>query len=201
VAADAEHYAYHRPDGRTLRIIDGDITEQDVDAIVNAANEMLAHGGGVAGAIARKGGPEITSESRRWVEEHGRVPTGSAAITGGSALKARYVIHTVGPVWQGGSRDEERLLASAVRSALKLADERGLASIALPAISTGIFGYPIELAVPTILTAVRGYLDKRPGSSLRDICICDRNKATVTLFAEEASRLEEGAGPGSAGRS
>src|SRR5437870_12571648 len=142
-----------RPDGRSLRIIEGDITDQEVDAIVNAANEMLAHGGGVAGAIARKGGPEITSESRRWVEEHGRVPTGSAAITGGSALKARYVIHTVGPVWQGGSRYEERLLASADRSALKLADERGLASIALPAISTGMFGYPSEPTGPDTVTA------------------------------------------------
>ena len=197
MAADAEHYAYHRPDGRSLRIIDGDITEQDVDAIVNAANEMLAHGGGVAGAIAAKGGPEITSESRRWVEEHGRVPTGSAAITGGSALKARYVIHTVGPVWQGGSRDEERLLASAVRSALKLADERGLASISLPAISTGIFGYPIELAVPTILTAVLGYLDEHSDSSLRDIRMCDMNKAALALFAEEVARLAGGASPAS----
>src|SRR5262245_10239962 len=98
----AEREVYTRPDGRVLRVIEGDITEQDVDAIVNAANEMLAHGGGVAGAIARKGGPQITSESRRWVEEHGRVPTGGAAITGGGNLKARYVIHAVGPVWRGG---------------------------------------------------------------------------------------------------
>src|SRR4029453_99863 len=99
----AEHTVFERPDGGTLPVIEGDITEQDVDAIVNAANEMLAHGGGVAGAIARKGGPEVMSESRRWVDEHGRVPTGGAAITGGGNLKARYVIHAVGPVWGGGS--------------------------------------------------------------------------------------------------
>ena len=155
-AMNNDHHTLGRPDGRTLRIIEGDITEQDVDAIVNAANEMLEHGGGVAGAIARKGGPQIASDSRRWVEEHGRVPTGSAAITGGGDLKARYVIHAVGPVWGGGSKEEERLLASAVRSALSRADEHGLESVALPAISTGIFGYPLKLAVPTILNRIMG---------------------------------------------
>ena len=201
MAAHKEHHAHHLSDGRILRITEGDITEQDVDAIVNAANEMLAHGGGVAGAIAAKGGPAITSESRRSVQEHGHVPTGSATITRGGNLKARYVIHAVGPVWQGGSRDEERLLASAVQNALSLADERGLGSIALPAISTGIFGYPIQFAVPTILVAILGYLDERPGSSLRDIRICDMNKATVALFAEEVSRLDGDAVSGSAGRS
>jgi putative ATPase len=196
-----EHHVHTWADGRTLRIVEGDITEQDVDAIVNAANEMLAHGGGVAGAIAAKGGPAITSESRRWVQEHGRVPTGGAAITGGGQLKARYVVHAVGPVWGGGSKGEERLLASAAQSALSLADERGLASIALPAISTGIFGYPIHLAVQTILGAILQYLDEHHGTSLRDVRICDMNKATVALFAEEVSRLEGDAGSGSAGRS
>ena len=175
-----------------IEIVKSDITGLRVDAIVNAANEMLAHGGGVAGAIARKGGLQITSESRRWVEEHGRAATGSAAITGGGNLKARYVIHAVGPVWTGGSSDEERLLASAVRSALTLADERGVESIALPAISTGIFGYPIQLAVPTILSAILEYLDEHPGSSLRDIRICDMNKATVALFGDEDGKLERG---------
>jgi len=194
MSASRELHTHTRPDGRTLSIIEGDITEQDVDAIVNAANEMLAHGGGVAGAIARKGGPEITTESRRWVEQHGRVPTGSAAITRGGDLKARYAIHAVGPVWHGGARGEERLLASAVRSALKLADAHGLASIALPAISTGIFGYPIELAVPTILRAILDYLDEHPGSSLRDVLLCDMNNATVASFAEEIRRLEAESG-------
>jgi len=198
VAAHKEHHAHHLSDGRILRIIEGDITEQDVDAIVNAANEMLAHGGGVAGAIARKGGPQITSESRRWVEQHGRMPTGGAAITAGGNLKARYVIHAVGPVWSGGANGEERLLASAVRSALALAGEHGLASIALPAISTGIFGYPITLAVPTILGTILEYLDEHPVSSLREVRLCDMNPATVALFTEEVSRLEGGADPSSA---
>jgi O-acetyl-ADP-ribose deacetylase (regulator of RNase III) len=185
-----EHGVHAWADRRTLSIIEGDITEEDADAIVNAANETLAHGGGVAGAIARKGGPQITSDSRCWVEQHGRVPTGTAAITGGGDLKARYVIHAVGPVWQGGSRDEERLLASAVRSALGLADEYDLASIALPAISTGIFGYPIQLAVPTILNAILDYLDEHSGTSLREIRLCDMNTATVALFAKELGKLE-----------
>jgi O-acetyl-ADP-ribose deacetylase (regulator of RNase III) len=185
-----EFHTHRLPDGRTLRISQGDITEQDVDAVVNAANEMLAHGGGVAGAIARRGGPELTSESMRWVEKHGRVATGSAAITGGGNLKARYVIHAVGPVWGGGSQGEERLLTSAVRSALGLADEHGFESVALPAISTGIFGYPIERAVPTILSAITGYLGEHPGSSLRDICICDMNAAAVRLFTDELKALE-----------
>jgi putative ATPase len=198
VAAGKELHIHTRSEGRTLRVIEADITEQDVDAVVNAANEMLVHGGGVAGAIARKGGPQVTSESRRWVQEHGRVPTGSAAVTGGGNLKARYVIHAVGPVWGGGSRGEEQLLSSAVWSSLSLADEHGLSSIALPAISTGIFGYPIQLAVPTILTAILGYLDEHPGSSLRDIRICDMSPRTVALFAEGATRLEEEAGPTSA---
>jgi len=189
-----------RPDGRSLRIIEGDITDQEVDAIVNAANEMLAHGGGVAGAIARQGGPQITSESRRWIKEHGRVPTGSAALTGGGNLKARYVIHAVGPVWDGGSRGEERLLASAVRSALTLANEHAVESIALPAISTGIFGYPIHLAVPTILTTILKYLDEHPASSVREIRICDINKATVASLANEIIRLEGAAGPTSTSR-
>jgi putative ATPase len=190
VASYKELRSHTRPDGRTLRVIAGDITEQDVDAIMNAANEMLAHGGGVAGAIARKGGPLIGSESRRWVEEHGRVATGSAAITGVGDLKARFVIHAVGPVWGDGSEGEERMLASAVRSALALADEHGLASVALPAISTGIFGYPIERAVPTILSAITGFLDEHRGSSLREIRICDMNASAVRLFTDELQALE-----------
>jgi len=122
------------------------------------------------------------------------VPTGSAAITGGGNLKARYVIHAVGPVWQGGSQGEEQLLLSAVRSALALADERGAASIALPAISTGIFGYPITLAVPTILAAILKYLDEHLTSSLREVRLCDMNKATVALFADELGKLERSEG-------
>ncbi|GAF90961.1 unnamed protein product, partial [marine sediment metagenome] len=104
-------HTHTRTDGRVLRVVQDDITEEQVDAIVNAANEQLAHGGGVAGAIVRAGGREIQDESRRWVREHGDVPTGGAAITGAGELKARYVIHAVGPVW--GMGNEEALLAGA----------------------------------------------------------------------------------------
>ena len=188
---NTEHHKLTRADGRTLRIIEGDITEEAVDAVVNAANEMLAHGGGVAAAIARAGGDAVTDESRRWVQQHGHVPTGEAAITRGGNLPARYVIHAVGPVWDGGTIGEEALLSGAIQSALRLADEHRLKSIAIPAISTGIFGYPKPLAIPTILQAILWYLDDHPGSSLQDVRICDRSAAAIILFVDEAQKLEQ----------
>ena len=128
-----------------------DITTLDVDAIVNAANEALMPGGGVCGAIHRAAGPEL---ARACAELDG-CPTGEARITPGFRLKARYVIHAVGPVWQGGSENEADLLASAYRSAIRLAEEHELASIAFPAISTGIFGYPLQAATEVAVDAVR----------------------------------------------
>jgi putative ATPase len=176
-----------RPDGRVVRVVQGDITEEDVDAVVNAANERLAHGGGVAGAIVRKGGHQIQEESRRWVEEHGPVPTGGAAITGAGSLKARHVIHAVGPVW--GVGNEEALLARAVTSALALADENGLRSISIPAISTGIFGFPKALGAQVILRTVLGYLHAHPNSSVREVRLCNIDRATTELFVEGAKKL------------
>lgn len=153
--------------GRRLEILRGDITAENVDAIVNAANELLMHGGGVAAAIARRGGPSIQEESDRWVREHGPVTHENPAYTGGGNLPARYVIHAVGPVW--GSGDEDRKLAAAVRGGLTRADELKLTSIALPAISTGIFGFPVERAARIFMTTIDAYFKDRPNSSLETI--------------------------------
>ncbi len=165
-----------------LELVQGDITELDTDAIVNAANERLAHGGGVAGIISRKGGPAIQRESNEWVRQHGPVRTGSAAITSGGNLKARYVIHAVGPVYDGTPRSAE-LLASAVRAALRTADEHGLRSIALPAISTGIFGYPIEEAAQVMLRAASAYLRGKTG--LKRVVFCLYGQHAFEVFARE----------------
>jgi O-acetyl-ADP-ribose deacetylase (regulator of RNase III) len=174
----------------TLELIQSDITDLSTDAIVNAANEHLAHGGGVAGVISRRGGPAIQRESDAWVRQHGRVPTGSAAITSGGRLKARYVIHAVGPVYDGTPRSAE-LLASAVRAALRLADDHGLKSIALPAISTGIFGYPMAAAAGVMLRAAIAYL--RGETGLDRVVFCLYNRRALDIFARElAAQTEQG---------
>ena len=141
-----------------LTAIHGDITQQDTDAIVNAANPGLMGGGGVDGAIHRAGGPVILEECKQIISRQGRLPTGQAVLTGGGNLKARFVIHTVGPIYRGGNRGEARLLESAVTSALKVADELKLRSVSLPSISTGIFGYPLEPAIKVIVKAIFDFL-------------------------------------------
>jgi len=146
-----------------IEIIKTDITTLDVDAIVNAANETLLGGGGVDGAIHRAAGPGLLEECRALPQaRHGvRCPTGEARITAGHWLLARHVIHAVGPVWRGGGSGEPALLASCYRESLRLADTHGLASIAFPAISCGVYGYPPELAVEIALREVRDWLDAR----------------------------------------
>lgn len=175
-------------DGRRLHIVRGDITCETVDAIVNAANSRLEHGGGVAGAIVRRGGPEIQEESRAWVRKHGPVPTGTTAITGAGRLPARWVIHAVGPVWRG-TGEEACLLASAVEAALGLANAYGVRSISLPAISSGIFGFPKPQAVRIIWQAVLDYFRDHPDSGITDVRFCNIDAETATLFHKEAQEF------------
>lgn len=141
--------------GKTLELVQSDITRETTDAIVNAANSELLPGGGVCGAIHRAGGPVIAEECRKLRAEQGRVATGHAVATSGGRLSARYVIHTVGPVWSGGASGEPEALASAYRESIRVADELGLKSIAFPAISTGIFGYPLREATEVAIENVR----------------------------------------------
>ena len=139
-----------------ITFVVGDLTVQEVDAIVNAANEALAPGGGVCGAIRRAGGDEIFDECARL----GGCATGDAKATGAGRLPARYVIHAVGPVWHGGDHGEAELLASAYRRSLEVAEELGCHMIAFPALSTGIYGYPPELAGPVAVSAVSELADR-----------------------------------------
>ncbi len=165
--------------GALLEVVMGDLTLQAVDAIVNAANSSLAHGGGIAGAIVRRGGEEIQVESYR----RAPVPVGGAAVTGAGRLSCHYVIHAVGPVW--GEGDEEVKLRSAVRSALALAEDLRLASVAVPAISTGIFGYPKARGCRVIAEEARAHVAE-PGRSLQVIRL-------VAIDAETASHLSAAA--------
>ena len=141
-----------------LSIVKGDITQQATDAIVNAANSSLMGGGGVDGAIHRAGGPAILAECKQIVSRQGRLPTGRAVLTTAGNLKAKYVIHTVGPIWHGGSKGEAELLESAYRQSLKLAADNHLASISFPSISTGAYGYPVDSASRVALETVVSFL-------------------------------------------
>ena len=140
----------------------GDITRETVDAVVNAANSSLLSGGGVDGAIHRAAGPKLLDECRQIVARQGGCPTGEAVITGAGRLAAQYVVHTVGPVWQGGGAQEPRLLASAYRQSLALAAVHGARTIAFPAISAGIYGYPLDQAAALALGAARDFALVRP---------------------------------------
>lgn len=167
--------------GIRIRLIRGDLTEADADAIVNAANSRLQHGGGVAGAIVRKGGRIIQEESN----VIGYVPVGGAAITSAGKLKARYVIHTVGPVW--GEGDEEAKLRSAVRSTLRLATERGFETLAMPAVSAGIFGFP-KAQCAHIITDELGSFVKAEKTSLGVVDIYLMDPEIIGFFEKELER-------------
>jgi O-acetyl-ADP-ribose deacetylase (regulator of RNase III) len=174
------------PSGQTLALYHGDLTEENVEAIVNAANAQLAHGGGVAGAIVRRGGPEIQKESDAWVRQHGPAGHEKPALTGGGRLPARWVIHAVGPVW--GSGDEDRKLRAAYSSSLQLAHEKGFTSIAFPSISTGIFGFPVERAAAIAVQAAMDFCTAHPDSPLREIRFTLIDNPTVEVFKAEFER-------------
>lgn len=170
------------PSGHHVMLVHGDLTEEEADALVNAANAYLQHGGGVAGALVRKGGPRIQAESDEWVRRHGPIPAGGVAITGAGRLKARAILHAVGPVWAGGTRGEDRLLAEAIRNVLKTAREHGYERIAMPAISTGIFGFPKERAAPIFWKTIAAFAAAHPGEPPREIRVVILDEATLSPF-------------------
>ncbi len=167
----------------TLSIVEGDITKEETGAIVNAANSGLRGGGGVDGAIHRAGGPAIMEECRKI----GHCPTGQAVITTGGNLKTRYVIHTVGPVWSGGNRNEAGLLKSAYLESLKLASKRGLKSLSFPAISTGAYGYPLHDAARIALKTAIDYLKEHSDIELVRFVLF--GKPMYDIFTEELKKL------------
>ncbi|MHC1712258.1 MAG: O-acetyl-ADP-ribose deacetylase [Solidesulfovibrio sp.] len=170
----------------TLRLIDGDITKDDADAIVNAANAALAGGGGVDGAIHRAAGPELLAACRAIIAKIGRLPAGEAVITPGFNLPARYVIHTVGPIWQAGENGEPEKLQSAYAQSLLRAAENGLTTVAFPAISCGVYGYPLLLAAPLALQAMAQGLKTGP---VREIRLYLYGKAAFNTWRTVANEL------------
>lgn len=161
----------------TISIMQGDITEQETDAIVNAANSSLMGGGGVDGAIHKKGGHKILDECKkiRETEYKDGLPTGKAVITNGGSLKADYVIHTVGPIWKGGNHCEEKLLRDAYQNSLEIAIDKGIKTISFPSISTGAYGFPITKASKIAINTVKDYLEKN----------VNLEKVVFVLFSEE----------------
>lgn len=174
----------HQLGKRSVRLVQGDITERDTDAIVNAANAYLQHGGGVAGAIVRKGGQTIQEESDRI----GFTPVGHAVITSAGRLHAKFVIHAVGP--KMGEGDEESKLKSAVINSLLLASQKGLRSISLPAISSGIFGFPKDRCAKVLVRESVSFLKEQTNSSLKLIEFCIYDDLTMAYFRKEFEALK-----------
>jgi len=166
--------------GQEIQIVQGDITQEPVDAIVNAANRQLQHGGGLAGVIVRRGGWQIQKESTEWVRKNGSVAHSEPAFTTAGKLPCKYVIHAVGPRW--GEGDEEVKLAAAVTGSLKLADELKLKSLAIPAISTGIFSFPKARAAEIIFETIKKYFVDQPQSDLARVRLTLYDQPTVDVF-------------------
>ncbi len=165
--------------GTTMRLLAGDITQVSVDVVVNAANSALAGGSGVDGAIHAAAGPSVMAELR---ERSAGCPTGSAVLTGGGDLPARFIVHAVGPIWRGGDAGEATLLASAYASALDLVQEAGGRTVAFPALSCGVYGYPLQEAAMVALSSVRTWLTTHPGSAVGDVVFVLRGDAVMAAF-------------------
>jgi O-acetyl-ADP-ribose deacetylase (regulator of RNase III) len=172
-----------------LSIIKGDITQQATDAIVNAANSSLMGGGGVDGAIHRAGGPTILEECKQIVSRQGRLPTGQAVITTAGNMKTRHVIHTVGPIWHGGSQGEAKLLESAYRESLKLAAENKLSSLSFPSISTGVYSYPLDEASRIAVKTVASFLLET--SSIKEVVFVLFDSRTFDAYAAALGEIKE----------
>lgn len=175
--------AEHKINDKTLRLVLGDITERDVDAIVNAANSQLQHGGGVAGAIVKKGGKIIQEES----DKIGFVSVGNATITTAGRLPSKFVIHAVGP--RMGEGDEDNKLKNAVLNSLRTASEKELKSISMPAISSGIFGFPKDRCAKILVAEAKKFLEENPNSSLEIVEYCIFDELTLTYFRQEFDKL------------
>ncbi|MEA2575885.1 MAG: O-acetyl-ADP-ribose deacetylase [Chloroflexia bacterium] len=168
-----------------ISIVQGDITRMQVDAIVNAANNSLLGGGGVDGAIHRAAGPQLLAETRTL----GGCPTGEARITGGYNLPAKWVIHTVGPIWSGGGNGEDDLLASAYRNSLRLADEHGVRTIAFPSISTGAYGFPLERAAPIAMREISAFLAAGP-RAVEQVILVAYGERTYRAYAQALEEID-----------
>jgi O-acetyl-ADP-ribose deacetylase (regulator of RNase III) len=169
--------------GQTLQIVQGDITIEEVDAIVNAANEYLQHGGGVAWAISKRGGATVQKESDDWIRKHGPVSHAHPAWTSGGDLPAKYILHAVGPVWADDGTDDAKL-AAAVTGSLRVADELKCQSISMPAISTGIFGFPKDRAAGIIFESIKNYFSENSDLGIGLVRLVLFDDATVRVFRE-----------------
>ena len=185
MTSDAVNACWDLPGGGALSVRMGDLTRSQADAVVNAANPQLAGGGGVDGALHRVAGPQLLAAGRAWVAENGPLPTGRAVVTPGFGLRAKWVIHTVGPVWRGGGNGEDALLASAYAESMRLAAQHGCDSIEFPAISCGVYGFPVERAMPIAL-----------GTIAENLATGVVKRAGMVIFSPEAAALWAAAGRG-----
>lgn len=169
-----------------IEIVKGDITKEETEVIVNAANSSLQHGGGVALAISSAAGKELRKECEQYISKHGQVPTGSAMITTGGNLKANYVIHTVGPIWGSGNEDEK--LKSAIKSSLEICEKHDIKSCSFPAISSGIYGFPKERCAKLFFEVLYGYFNENRNSTIDLVRLCNIDEKTSYIFLAESKQ-------------